>query len=53
MSRPQCWCTGSLGTTETSTACTMDCAGNSEETCGGFDALSLYEIVSDTTPPTD
>ncbi|CAN0579131.1 unnamed protein product, partial [Ectocarpus sp. 12 AP-2014] len=29
------------------------CAGNSGEICGGFDALSLYEIVSDTTPPTD
>ncbi|CAN0540395.1 unnamed protein product, partial [Ectocarpus sp. 8 AP-2014] len=47
----QCWCTGSLGTTETSSACTMDCAGNTAETCGGFDALTLYEIVSE-APPT-
>ncbi|CAN0108034.1 unnamed protein product [Ectocarpus sp. 6 AP-2014] len=49
----ECWCTGSLGTTETSAACTYSCAGNSGETCGGFDALSVYEIVSETTPPTD
>ncbi|CAB1108728.1 unnamed protein product [Ectocarpus sp. CCAP 1310/34] len=35
----ECWCTGSLGTTETSTACTYPCAGNAGETCGGFDAL--------------
>ncbi|CAN0092369.1 unnamed protein product, partial [Ectocarpus sp. 12 AP-2014] len=42
MSRVQCWCTGSLGTTGTSTACTYPCAGNSGEICGGFDALSLY-----------
>ncbi|CAM9710539.1 unnamed protein product, partial [Ectocarpus sp. 13 AM-2016] len=47
----ECWCTGSLGTTETSAACTMDCAGNAGETCGGFDALTLYEIVSE-APPT-
>ncbi|CAB1105692.1 unnamed protein product [Ectocarpus sp. CCAP 1310/34] len=47
----QCWCTGSLGTTETSTACTYPCAGNAGETCGGFDALTLYEIISE-APPT-
>ncbi|CAM9977595.1 unnamed protein product, partial [Ectocarpus fasciculatus] len=46
----ECWCTGSLGTTESSTACTMGCSGNTDETCGGFDALSLYEIVSAPTP---
>ncbi|CAN0127324.1 unnamed protein product, partial [Ectocarpus sp. 13 AM-2016] len=41
----------SLGTTETSTACTMDCAENNTETCGGFDALSGYDIVADIPSP--
>ncbi|CAN0436969.1 unnamed protein product, partial [Ectocarpus fasciculatus] len=46
----ECWCTGLLGTTESSTACTTECAGNTAETCGGSDALTLYEIVSAPTP---
>ncbi|CAN0251738.1 unnamed protein product, partial [Ectocarpus fasciculatus] len=49
----ECWCTGSLGTTESSTACDFPCAGDADEICGGYDALTLYEIVSDTPSPTD
>ncbi|CAN0188995.1 unnamed protein product, partial [Ectocarpus fasciculatus] len=53
MSCPQCFCTGSLGATESSSACTMGCAGNTDETCGGFDALTLYEIGADVVTTVD
>ncbi|CAN0354253.1 unnamed protein product, partial [Ectocarpus fasciculatus] len=49
----ECFCTGSLGATESSSACTMGCAGNTDETCGGFDALSLYEIGADVVTTVD
>ncbi|CAN0568609.1 unnamed protein product, partial [Ectocarpus sp. 12 AP-2014] len=43
MSRRQCFCTVSLGGTQPSTACDYECAGNSAEICGGFDAMTLYK----------
>ncbi|CAN0551974.1 unnamed protein product, partial [Ectocarpus sp. 8 AP-2014] len=49
----QCFCTGSLGATQSSTACDHDCSGNTDETCGGYNAMTVYEIASVTTSPTD
>ncbi|CAN0574329.1 unnamed protein product [Ectocarpus sp. 12 AP-2014] len=47
----ECFCTGSLGGTQTSTACDHECAGKSDEICGGFDAMTLYKITSVTPLP--
>ncbi|CAN0452164.1 unnamed protein product [Pylaiella littoralis] len=46
----QCFCTDDLGTTTESSACTMECANTEGEACGGFDAMSVYEIDSDPVP---
>ncbi|CAN0440218.1 unnamed protein product [Pylaiella littoralis] len=46
----ECFCTGDLGTTSSSTSCTMSCEGNSGEICGGFDAISVYAIDSNIDP---
>ena len=38
----QCFCGNSYGSHGTSSNCTMACAGNSSETCGGAWANSVY-----------
>ncbi|CAM9784272.1 unnamed protein product [Pylaiella littoralis] len=49
----ECFCTGDLGTTSDTSACTMDCAGTEGEICGGSDAISVYEIDAPVTTPDD
>jgi hypothetical protein len=39
----QCFCGDSFGTYGPSSACTMPCSGNSNETCGGVWANSVYK----------
>ncbi|CAN0400855.1 unnamed protein product [Pylaiella littoralis] len=48
----ECFCTSELGTTTESSDCTMDCANTEGEICGGFNAISVYEIDSRTPAPT-
>ena len=48
----ECYCGASLATNQTSTACTMACAGNSSLTCGGPYALSLYSYTGYIVPLT-
>lgn len=47
----QCFCGNALRL-GSSNACDMPCAGNSEETCGGSDALSVYNVGGTTLQTT-
>ncbi|CAM9198809.1 unnamed protein product [Ectocarpus sp. 8 AP-2014] len=51
----ECWC-GSAGADYTlhgeSTDCTYACAGDADQTCGGFDAANVYLYTGDDAPTT-
>lgn len=51
----QCFCGASLpaNVTWSTSGCTMACNGNSSETCGGFDAIELFRIVSASSTGSD
>lgn len=45
----RCWCgspTEEEYTTFGTETCNMDCTGDSTQTCGGYDAFSLFEVHS-------
>jgi hypothetical protein len=46
----QCFCGNSLASNISSTACTMACAGNASQICGGGFALSLYAYTGYIAP---
>lgn len=55
----ECYCASSIqsGSTNSSTACTMPCAGNSGEICGGSNAINVYaqpasNLTTTTATPT-
>ncbi|CAN0200508.1 unnamed protein product, partial [Hapterophycus canaliculatus] len=48
----QCWCSKTLKDLGDSNACDYDCASNDDdEICGGYDAMSVYAIGSDSGDP--
>src|SRR5256714_5767278 len=46
----QCFCGSSLASNTSSTSCSMACAGNSSQICGGPYALSLYSYTGYIAP---
>jgi hypothetical protein len=42
----ECWCGPNAPNEGTSNQCTFPCTGNSAETCGGSNALSVYACLS-------
>lgn len=53
----KCWCAAEVDLSNGGATCDFPCAGDSETTCGGFDAFDLFELegavpVVDPTLPT-
>jgi len=46
----ECFCGYSYGSYGPSTSCTVKCAGNPSETCGGVNANSVYRVQLDVVP---
>jgi hypothetical protein len=49
-SATQCFCGNSYGRSGPSTGCTYKCAGNANQTCGGFWANSVYQLLPGGSP---
>ncbi|CAM9931361.1 unnamed protein product [Ectocarpus sp. 4 AP-2014] len=46
----ECWCAIDVDLRHGEATCDYPCAGDSEVTCGGFDAFDLFELEGDGTP---